>query len=206
MRVFVRAIPIALVLAAVVSGRAVAQGGQKNAFIRSSVLLDQAPGRAEAQQQFEKETAPYGNEIKRMRDSLDAMYTSFQKTQASLSAAQRDVRGRDIQAKEAEYQRRTAALQQKAQQREGELVQPILDRVKAAIEEVRVEGGYSFVFNADQGSPIVAMDKNLDVTDRVLAKLRSTASAPAAPTPRPTTGAPAAAPSGVTRPQTPPGN
>ena len=55
--------------------------------------------------------------------------------------------------------------------------------MKLAIEDVRVEGGYAFIFNADQGSPIVAADKNLDITDRVLAKLRS---APA-PTSRPAT-------------------
>jgi outer membrane protein len=201
MRVYLRAMPVALALAlvALLSGRASAQG-QKNGYIRSSVLLDQAPGRVEAQAQFEKETAPYGDQIKRMRDSLTAMIDSYQKAQATLSATARDTRGRDIQAKEAEYQRRTTDLQQKAQQREGELVQPILDRVKAAIEEVRVEGGYSFIFNADQGSSLVAMDKNLDLTDRVLTRLRaSTATAPKA-----ATGAPTAAPSGVTRPQTPP--
>jgi outer membrane protein len=201
MRVFVRAAPIALALVALIGGRASAQG-QKSAYIRSSILLDQAPGRVEAQAQFEKETAPYGAQIKRMSDSLTAMITGFDKSQASLSATAREARGREIQAKEAEYQRRTRDLQQKAQQREGELVQPILDRVKAAIEEVRVEGGYSFIFNADQGSSLVAMDKNLDLTDRVLAKLRSTATTTAAP--RPTTTAPAAAPSGVIRPQTPP--
>ena len=49
-------------------------------------------------------------------------------------------------------------------------MQPILDRVKGAIEDVRVEGGYSFILNADEGSAIVAMDKNLDLTDRVLAQ------------------------------------
>ena len=63
-------------------------------------------------------------------------------------------------------------------------MQPILDRVKEAIEDMRVEGGYSMIFNADQGSPIVAVDKNLNVTERVLAKLRgTTASAPTAPKP-----------------------
>lgn len=203
MRVYLRAMPVALALALVAlrTGQASAQS-QKNGYIRSSVLLDQAPGRVEAQAQFEKETAPYGDQIKRMRDSLTAMIDTYQKAQATLSATARDARGRDIQAKEAEYQRRTTDLQQKAQQREGELVQPILDRVKAAIEEVRVEGGYSFVFNSDQGSSLVAMDKNLDLTDRVLTKLRaSTAGAP-----RPAVGAPTAAPSGVTRPQTPPQN
>jgi outer membrane protein len=201
MRSYFRAMPFALAVAliALLSGTASAQG-QKNAYIRSSVLLDQAPGRVEAQTQFEKETAPFSDQIKRMRDSLNTMIATYSKAQATLTPAVREARGRDIQGKEAEYQRRTNDLQQKAQQREAELVQPILDRVKAAIEDVRIEGGYSFVFNADQGSSLVAMDKNLDITDRVLTKLRSTTAA----APKPVTGAPTAAPSGVTRPQTPP--
>jgi outer membrane protein len=199
MRVFRRAIPLALVFLTLLSVGASAQG-QKIGFIRSSVLLDQAPGRAEAEAQFEKETAGYRDQIKRMSDSLDAMVASFQKAQASMTATARDAKQKELQAKNAEYQRRSADLQQKAQQRQGELVQPILDRVKGAIEDVRVEGGYSFILNADEGSSIVAMDKNLDLTDKVLAKLRAgggTAVKPATP-------APAGAPSGVTRPQNPP--
>jgi outer membrane protein len=201
MRSYFRAMPLALAVAliALLSGTTAAQA-QKNAYIRSSVLLDQAPGRVEAQQQFEKETAPFSDQIKRMNDSLNAMIANYTKAQATLTPAARETRGREIQGKQAEYQRRTNDLQQKAQQREAELVQPILDRVKGAIEEVRVEGGFSFVFNADQGSSLVAMDKNLDITDRVLTKLRSTTAA----APKPATGAPATAPSGVTRPQTPP--
>jgi outer membrane protein len=201
MRVLVRAASAALVLVVLAAGSAAAQSGQKFAYIRSSVLLEQAPGRAEAEAQFDKETGTYRDQIKRMSDSLNAMVADFEKTQASLTATARDTRGKAIQAKEADYQRRTRELEQKAQARQGELVQPILDRVKQAIEDLRIEGGYSFVFNADQGSSIVAMDKNLDITDRVLAKLRGS-SATAAP--RPATGAPTAAPSGVTRPQTPP--
>lgn len=201
MRVSLRAATAAFALLVLSAGSAAAQGAQKFAYIRSSVLLDQAPGRVEAEAQFDKETGTFREQIKRMSDSLNAMVADFEKSQASLSATARDTRGKAIQAREQEYQRRTRELEQKAQQRQGELVQPILDRVKQAIEDLRIEGGYSFIFNADQGSALVAMDKNLDITDRVLAKLRnSTASA----APRPATGAPAAAPSGVTRPQTPP--
>ena len=176
--------------------------GQKLAYIQSSILLDQAPGRADAEKQFDTETGVYREQIKRMSDSLNAMVAAFEKRQASLTAAQREAQGKEIQAKEASYQTRTRELEQKAQQRQNELVQPILDRIKLAIEDVRVEGGYSFIFNADQGSPIVAFDKNLNVTDRVLSKLRSAPATAAAP--KPTTGAPAPTPAGVTRPVTPP--
>jgi outer membrane protein len=195
MRALLRAAPVALALLAALSLPARAQG-IKVAYVQTSILLDQAPGRAEAEAQFDKETGTYRDQIKRMSDSLNAMIADFQKRSASLTAAARETQGKGIQAKEAEYQRRTQELEQKAQGRQSELVQPILDKIKGAIEEVRVEGGYAMIFNADQGSPIVAVDKSLNVTDRVLSKLKgSTAAAPAA---RPSATTPA--PAGVTRP------
>ena len=201
MRSLFRAAPVAFALLSGLGTRASAQA-QKHAYIQSSILLDQAPGRADAEAQFAKEQAPVQEQIKRMSDSLNAMVAAFEKRQATLTAAQRDAEAKVIQGKEAAYQQRAQELQQKAQARQNELVQPILDRVKLAIEDVRVEGGYSFIFNIEQGSPIVAYDKNLNVTDRVLSKLRSgaTAAGPA----KPAAGAPAPAPSGVTRPVTPP--
>jgi len=200
MRALFRAAPVALTLLAVMALPARAQGS-KVAYVQTALLLDQAPGRAEAEAQFEKETGGYRDQIKRMSDSLDAMVSGFQKRQASLTATTRDAQAKEIQSKQQEFQRRSAELEQKAQGRQNELVQPILDKVKAAIEEVRVEGGYAMIFNADQGSPIVAVDKSLNVTDKVLSKLKgSTASA--APAPRPSSAVPA--PSGVTRPASSP--
>ena len=196
MRDLLRAAPVALALLTALSLPARAQG-VKVAYVQTSVLLDQAPGRAEAEAQFDKETGGYREQIKRMSDSLNAMVADFQKRQATLTPAARETQGKGLQAKEQEYQRRTQELEQKAQGRQSELVQPILDKVKAAIEEVRVEGGYAMIFNADQGSPIVAVDKSLNVTDRVLSKLKGT-TASAAPAPRPSSATPA--PSGVTRP------
>ena len=196
MRDLLRAAPLAFALLIALSLPARAQG-VKVAYVQTSVLLDQAPGRAEAEAQFDKETGTYREQIKRMSDSLNAMVADFQKRQATLTPAARETQGKGLQAKEQEYQRRTQELEQKAQGRQSELVQPILDKVKAAIEEVRVEGGYAMIFNADQGSPIVAVDKSLNVTDRVLSKLKGT-TASAAPAPRPSSAAPA--PSGVTRP------
>jgi outer membrane protein len=201
MRALLRATPVAFVLLAALSGRASAQ--QKNAYIQSSVLLEQAPGRAAAESLFTKESLPYQEQMKRMSDSLQTMVAAFEKRAPSLAAAARDAQAKEIQAKEAAYQARARDLEAKQNQRQSELVQPILDRIKLAIEDVRVEGGYSFVFNADgQGSPLVALDKNLNLTDRVLAKLRAGSTSTAAA--RPPAGAPAPAPSGVTRPVTPP--
>lgn len=198
MRALFRAGTLALALVAVLSGRAAAQ--QKIAYIQSSVLLEQAPGRASAESLFTRESIPVQEQIRRMSDSLQTMVASFEKRASTLTAAQRDAQGKEIQAREAAFQARARELEAKQNQRQNELVAPILDRIKLAIEDVRVEGGYSFIFNGDgQGSPLVAFDRNLNITDRVLAKLRSSATAA-----KPAAGAPAPAPSGVTRPVIPP--
>ncbi|MES2176489.1 MAG: OmpH family outer membrane protein [Gemmatimonadota bacterium] len=198
MRAFFRAVPFALGFVAALSGSASAQG-QKLAYVTTSILVEQAPGRADAETAYQKEADVFKAEIKRMSDSLDAMIAAYQKVQPTLTAAQRDTREKDLGGKQAAYQQRTRDIEAKANQRQNELVGPVMDRIKLAIEDVRIEGGYSFIFNAEQGSPIVAFDKNLNVTDRVLAKLRASSAAAA-----PKTTAPAPAPSGVTRPPTNP--
>src|SRR3954471_4365460 len=97
MRVFLRATSVALLLVAAVGGRSAAQTGQKLAFIRSSALLEQAPGRAEAEAQFDRETGAYRNEIKRMSDSLNTMVSAFDKAAAGMTAAARTTRTNELQ-------------------------------------------------------------------------------------------------------------
>ena len=92
-------------------------------------------------------------------------------------------------------------------QRQSELMAPIMESVRKVLEDIRAEDGYAMIFSSEPGaSPILAADKNLDITDRVVSRLRATAkpslpSASAAPAPKP--GAPAG-PAGVTRPPSKP--
>ena len=58
MRDLLRAAPLAFALLIALSLPARAQG-VKVAYVQTSVLLDQAPGRAEAEAQFDKETGTY---------------------------------------------------------------------------------------------------------------------------------------------------
>ena len=89
-------------------------------------------------------------------------------------------------------------------QRQQELVQPIMDMVRRALDEVRAEDGYAMIF--DTGSEvnvIVAADKNLDITDRVVAKIRTMKPAAVQTPQTPQQNRPAGAtppPTGVRRP------
>lgn len=202
MHVFVRT---AAVLALLILGTSSAAAQQKFAYINSQTLLQQAPGRAEAEAQFQRELQAYQTEVKRMGDSLKAMVDAYEKEQLVMSPAAKEAKQKEIAAKEQEYQQRTAELERKAAAREDELTRPILEKIRQAIEAVRVEHGYSFIFDVAANGTVVAADKNLEVTDLVLAKLRNTTSS--APAQNPPSG-PVAKPAGVSSSPTknPPSN
>ena len=83
---------------------------------------------------------------------------------------------------------------------------PITDLVKKVLDDIRVEDGYAMILdNAPGASVIVSADKNLDITDRVVSRLKATPAGKlkAQETAPATKGAPPA-PAGVTRPPTRP--
>ena len=76
---------------------------------------------------------------------------------------------------------------------------PITDLVKKVLDDIREEGGYAMILMNDPGqSIIVSADKNLDITDRAVSRLRAS-KAPAAAATKPAPNSPA----GVTRPKPP---
>src|ERR671929_131726 len=73
------------------------------------------------------------------------------------------------------------------------------DLLERAPDDERAASGYTMIVDlAAQSSPIVAFDKNLDITERVLSRLATMKPAPAAP--RPNAAAPAAGTGTPTRP------
>lgn len=184
------------VLAPVVAS---AQGGQKIAYVNSGALMQNAPGRADAEAEFEKEMTVIRTELQKLQDSVDAMHAAYAKDEPTLSETAKAARQKTMGEKEANFSNEAQKLQARAQDKQEELMAPIMEVIRKALEDVRAEGGYSFIFDVNvEMSYIVAADKNLDVTDRVLAKLRL--SAPKAPAAAPANKAvgPVTNPAGVT--------
>src|SRR5512140_1631744 len=198
-----RALRGALLALLILPAVAAAQGtAVKFAYVDTRQLLDKAPGRPDADAQWKKEAQVMQDQVTRMQDSLQGMIAAYQKAEAGLTPAARDSRQKGIGDKEQEYQTRTQALDLQAQQRQAQLLQPIIDQIKVALEDVRKEEGLTAIFDVgSQGNPIVAIDKNLDITDKVLVKLRAMP-VPQVALPAAKAAAPANAP--AAKPQTPP--
>ncbi len=203
MRVLLRASVFALATSLIVGGTARAQAAPgaaqvpvKIGYINSALLLQEAPGRAEAEAQFEREVGAYRQQLARMNDSLNTLMAAFDRDAAKLDTTARAARGKAIRDRETQYQSRARGLDSTMQARQAQLVKPIMERVQSVIETIRAEDGYSMILDVGaQASVVVAADKRLDLTDRVLSRLKSQGPPPAAPV-----GA-IPQPAGVTRPK-----
>lgn len=153
--------------------------GTKIAYIHSARLFQEAPGATDVRNTLEKEMAKYRADLELLEDSIKNMVTDYQQKQVMLSPDAKKKQEEAIQAKDQALQLRQAQYQQTMQRRQEELVKPIMDKINTILEETRKEGGYAFILDAAQGM-IVASDSSLDLTEKVLAKLKAGATTSAA--------------------------
>lgn len=213
MRSYTRVAAIVVALTMSMTGILAAQAAApKIVYVNSQKIISQAPGRADAEAQFQKEMDQYKAQVQRMGDSLQTMVAEYQKVEPTLSQSVKNTRTKDLRDRQQAYQQHVQELEQTAQQREAELVRPIMEQINKIIEQVRTENGYSFILDAgSQAGVVVAADSSLDITNVVIKRLQAAgpvalkAAPMASPstTPRPT-GAATQKPTGVTRPKSTP--
>ena len=198
----VRATVIALATT-VLSSVAQAQDGKscsKLGYVNPQALMEAAPGRVAAESLLNKEGQTYQAQLQKMQDSLNGLLQKYQKEEPTMTAAVKDTRQKSLQALETELQQKNSQFQQQFDARKNEVMAPITDVVKKVLDDIREEGCYAMIIMSEPGQSVIASaDKNLDVTDKAVSRLRAT-KAPAVPTTK--AGAPSA-PAGVTRPKPP---
>lgn len=162
-------------------GRAVAQqpasgpaaAGARIAFVDARRALQSMPGYAKAESTYVKEGQATQTELARLQAQLDSALTQFQQQEPMLSASNRAARRKELETKNTELQTKARDLQQKLVVKERELLQPMQDRLTAIIEGIRAESNYAMIIDlGSQGLGIVTYDKGLDITERVIQRLR----------------------------------
>lgn len=198
-----RGLLAALVLFAVA---APLQAQSKIGYVDSRKILQEMPGRQQVEAKLRTDLEVLGAREKKMIDSLNVMMAAFEKDSATLTAPDRTRRFASLQQYDAMYRDTLQALQAEAQQLQGEAMQPLFDLIKLALDDVRAADGLAMIFDiGGQSNPIVAMDRNLDISDKVIARIRTMPAQRPAPATQPAPAAarpngPVSAPAGVRRP------
>ena len=89
----------------------------------------------------------------------------YQKNAATMSAVIRADKEKYLQNKQGEIQEFQQNSEVALQQKQQELLAPVLDKIQKAIDDVAKENGYTYVFNSDAGpgtTPIVLVAPEQD--------------------------------------------
>lgn len=143
----------------------------KFGHIDSSQLLQQMPEREQARVQLEKYAKQLEDQMAAMQTEFEGKYQQYLEQADSLPQVLREAKEREL----ADIQQRFQAFQQTAQKdlsaKEGELLQPIIDKAKKAIDDVAAENGFIYVFDMSTGAILYNSDQSTDLLPLVLKKL-----------------------------------
>lgn len=159
-----------LMIAVVFSTVSMAQKGTKIGHINSNELMTAMPERTKVQ----KELETYANELKLQLDAMQKEYQTkiknFQEKQDVMTDVIKDSKIKEI----TDLEKRIGEFQQTAeadlQKKEQDLLQPIIDKAKNAINDVAKEGGYTYILDSSMGTVLYSVDSD-DVLPAVKKKL-----------------------------------
>lgn len=142
----------------------------KFGHINSNELLQVMPGRAEAQQQLEAHARSLEEMFTAMQTEFQTKYTDFLQNEATFTELIRQSRQRELVSLQERIQEFQESAQQDLLQKENQLLSPIIESVRQAIEAVAKENGYTYVFDTSAGTVLFAEPAN-DIMPKVRAKL-----------------------------------
>lgn len=163
----------ASVLAAPAAGQAAPAPPTKLAYINATAILQGMPGYAQAESLFVKERDAAQGEVDKLRQGFDSLVAEFEQQQAILSPSNRAAKRKSLEAEQARVSQRVQDLSDRVARREQELLAPMRQRLTAIVDGIRAEGNYAIIFDIAQLSPaVISLDTSLDITSRVLERLR----------------------------------
>ena len=151
-------------------GSAMAQKNIKLGHINSNDLMQIMPGRDTAMALLQKDVEDAQAEMEAMKKEYETRVNDYLAKKDQLSELIRKTKESDIQAMGARIEEFQANAQKLLEERQEALLKPIVDRAKAAIEEVGKENGYTYIFDAGVGAVLYSQDSD-DVMPLVKKKL-----------------------------------
>ena len=170
-----------------------AQTATKIGYTNVDFILNSLPDAKDIENKLKTEKAQYDKLLQDKIAAFQAKYEDYQKNGATMSSVIKADREKELQSGQTaiqEFQQNSeTALQQKQQQ----LLAPVLEKIDKTVKDVAKENGYTYVFNTDAGpgtTPILLVAPDADnISDLIFKKLGVTPPAKTAagttPTPAP---------------------
>jgi outer membrane protein len=142
----------------------------KFGHIDTNALLQLMPGRQAAEQELQKHARELESTFTALQTEFQTKYQSFLENQETLSQLIRQTRERELVSLQERIQEFQETAQQDIMQKENQLLRPIIDRARQAIQDVAKENGYTYVFDSSTGV-LLYSEPSDDLLELVKAKI-----------------------------------
>jgi outer membrane protein len=127
----------------------------KVAHVDVSEIMSKMPAMIEAQKQLEKLSGTYDADYKKMVEEYQAKLKKYEAESATVTDAVNGERSKEVQDMQKRIVDYRDNAQKELQQKESDIVKPLMEKVRASIQKVGKAKGYQYVLD---GSTLLLAD------------------------------------------------
>lgn len=162
------------IIAVIMLSMSIAAVGQTTGFVNTETILAEVPEYVQAQQQLERLKSQYELQMQNQIKIIETLFSRYQSQKPTLGEMERQARENEIITKE-------RAVKEKQQELFGqdgvmavkskELLDPIMDVVQKAVDQVAKDNGYLIVLDLASVQGVIYKDDRANLTPLVLKRL-----------------------------------
>jgi outer membrane protein len=133
----------------------------KTAHVDVNEIMAKMPAMLDAQKQLEKLSATYDAEYKKMVEEYQGKLKKYEAEAATVTEAVNGERSKEVQDMQKRIVDYRDNAQKELQQKESDIVKPLMEKVRASIQKVGKAKGFQYVL--DGSSLLLADGTNLTV-------------------------------------------
>ena len=142
---------------------------QKFGKVNTQTIMNTLPDVAKANGELEALRKQKENEMKGMQDELTRKGEEYEKTKSTMNATKQKETEAELQTLYQKIQQAYQDAQKEISEKSNELMEPIITKVRNAINAVGKAGGYTYIF--EEGQAGYTGETVKDVTAEVQAKI-----------------------------------
>ena len=152
-----------------VLGVATSVSAQKFGHVDTQAIMQSLPEVTKANGELQATAQQYENELKTMQDEIQRKAEEYDKQKATMNATQQQAAEQDLQTLYNKLQEAYQQNQQNIQKKQEELMAPITNKIKTAIQNVGKAGQYTYIIESTL--PLYIGASSTDVTNAVKAEI-----------------------------------
>ena len=142
---------------------------QKFGKVNTQTIMQALPEIAKINGELQAQQKTYENDLKSMQDELTRQSDAYEKGKSTMNATAQQQKEQELQSLYQKIQQTYQDTQPALQKKQQDLMQPVITKVRNAIENVGKNGGFTYIF--EDGVAVYTGTNVEDVTAKVQAEI-----------------------------------